>query len=271
MTQRFFIEKASPSPGQRNSSWRLRLRLSSIRPRSLSVRTLPEGRGINIYSRRGPVSAPLTVGPVKSLVVHAAAVVAIASTLALVPALPSLSQSTTAYPLLNVGSTGESVSSLQAILKLMGFYQEAVTGTYDAATQAAVSQFQTAAGISADGVVGQSTWQKLLPSPEGVDAVSASPVPAAQPVSQPAPETVAAAEPVVPSGPPVLRLNAEGPAVAQLQRELQTLDYYDGLIDGGFGEQTLQAVEAFQADQQLTVDGVVGASTWDALSEALGQ
>ena len=203
------------------------------------------------------------------LLSRTALAIAMASTLSLVTALPGLGQ--TPYPLLNAGSTGESVSSVQSILRLLGFYQGEVTGTYNSATQAAVAQFQTAAGISADGVVGQSTWQKLLPWPESVGAANASPAPAVQQVSQPAPQPVATAEPAAPTGTPVLRLNAEGPAVAQLQRELRTLDYYDGLIDGGFGEQTLQAVEAFQGDQQLTVDGVVGASTWDALSRALGQ
>lgn len=170
------------------------------------------------------------------------------------------------YPTLSVGSTGASVSRLQATLKLMGFYQGAVDGVYAQATQEAVSRFQTAAGIAADGIAGPSTWAKLLPSPEAVTAISATdPLPASEPATPPSasgPANVA---------PPVLSLHAEGSAVSQLQRELQTLGYYSGTIDGVFGQQTQAAVNRFQTDKQLTVDGIVGASTWEALTRALAQ
>ncbi|MFK8182944.1 MAG: peptidoglycan-binding protein [Phormidesmis sp.] len=177
------------------------------------------------------------------------------------------------YPTLSAGSSGETVSQLQATLKLLGFYTGEVNGAYDQPTATAVTQFQAAAGILADGVAGPTTWQKLLPSPSDVTATSQSaPVTAAVGApTLPAPVGAATppAEPQAPLGPPVLRAEAEGPAVAQLQRELQTLGYYSGDIDGGFGEQTKVAVEEFQADQQLFVDGVVGGATWDALSRAL--
>ncbi|NJM97613.1 MAG: hypothetical protein HC800_11025 [Phormidesmis sp. RL_2_1] len=74
-----------------------------------------------------------------------------------------------------------------------------------------------------------------------------------------------------PSEPPILRLGAEGTAVSQLQIELRTLGYYDGAVDGGFGEQTEAAVIKFQRQLQLVVDGVVGPSTWDALSRELNK
>jgi N-acetylmuramoyl-L-alanine amidase len=177
------------------------------------------------------------------------------------------------YPMLALGSTGESVSELQATLKLLGFYQGAVDGTYSQPTLDAVAQFQTAAGISADGVTGPSTWQKLLPAPPEVTAAAEPPATPEPTAPEPtAPESAASASNVssqAPLGPPILRAQATGSAVSQLQRELQELGYYEGPIDGGFGEQTQVSVEKFQADQQLFVDGVVGPSTWDALSEAL--
>lgn len=178
---------------------------------------------------------------------------------------PAIAQAT--YPILAEGSTGESVSQLQATLQLLGFYQAPVNGTYSPDTVEAVAQFQLSAGISADGIAGPTTWQKLLPAPNDITAIATPPAP----VTPPRP--VEQAQPPVPNqaplGPPVLRAEAAGPAVAQLQRELQELGYYDGPIDGGFGEETLAAVEQFQTDQQLFVDGVVGQSTWDALSVEL--
>lgn len=173
------------------------------------------------------------------------------------------------FPTLTSESTGESVRQLQGMLRLLGFYTGEIDGVYSAATQTAVSQFQSAAGIAVDGITGPSTWQKLLPQPAEVQAVAARPAPVAAP---PAPEnnaTAEPAEPITPPGPPILRPGAEGPAVAQLQRELQELGFYEGDIDGGYGELTQAAVESFQREQQITVDAIVGPSTWDALSRAL--
>ena len=173
------------------------------------------------------------------------------------------------YPILQRGSTGETVSRLQATLQLLGFYQGPIDGTFTEATAAAVAQFQTAAGLQADSVVGPATWQKLLPQPGAIatnPVPPQSPAPTPQPSETPTPpDTTAEA----PSGPPILRPDVEGPAVAQLQRELQTLDYYDGPIDGIYGPQTQAAVIQFQTDQQLEVDAIVGPSTWDALTRAL--
>ena len=38
-------------------------------------------------------------------------------------------------------------------------------------------------------------------------------------------------------------------------------------VDGIFGDETLEAVEAYQADHDLRVDGVVGSKTWSALNK----
>ncbi len=182
-----------------------------------------------------------------------------------------------AHPTLSAGSTGADVSRLQATLKLLGFYQGAVDGVYGQVTQAAVGRFQAAAGIAADGITGPSTWAKLLPSPDAVTAVSEqteSPdEPPDPPLSSEPTVPTPSAKPASPTAntPPVLRLRAEGSAVSQLQRELQTLGYYSGAIDGVFGQQTQAAVTRFQTDKQLTVDGIVGASTWGALTRALAQ
>jgi len=62
---------------------------------------------------------------------------------------------------LNPGDTGAQVKLLQAALKHLGFYTGAVDGDFGPATQSAVQQFQSAYGLSADGVVGPATLQEL--------------------------------------------------------------------------------------------------------------
>jgi len=64
---------------------------------------------------------------------------------------------------------------------------------------------------------------------------------------------------------PVLRQGSTGEWVSQLQRYLTQLTYYNGAIDGNFGATTNTAVRAFQQNNRLLVDGIVGINTWSAL------
>lgn len=69
---------------------------------------------------------------------------------------------------------------------------------------------------------------------------------------------------------PTLRKGDKGADVANVQRLLMQAGYalpkYGA--DGEFGNECLTAVKAFQRDNKLTVDGVVGALTWKALLNA---
>ncbi len=63
---------------------------------------------------------------------------------------------------------------------------------------------------------------------------------------------------------------ASGSAVEQVQFWLNTLAQYDSAIpsvkvDGVFGTATANAVRAFQRKYGLTVDGIVGQTTWKEL------
>jgi peptidoglycan hydrolase-like protein with peptidoglycan-binding domain len=51
--------------------------------------------------------------------------------------------------------------------------------------------------------------------------------------------------------------------VANLQRNLGRLGYGSGPADGWFGARTANAVKAFQADNGLPVDGVMGPKSWN--------
>lgn len=58
-------------------------------------------------------------------------------------------------------STGLDVKHVQALLNVFG-YGVTVDGDFGPATQAAVKAFQTASGLTADGIVGPLTWQALM-------------------------------------------------------------------------------------------------------------
>lgn len=70
------------------------------------------------------------------------------------------------------------------------------------------------------------------------------------------------------SGRPTLRHGSTGAPVRDLQDRLVSLGYPVGAVDGSFGARTRGAVLAFQADHDLTSDGVVGPATRDALDRA---
>ena len=79
------------------------------------------------------------------------------------PTLPNRSVQRVSRPTLRLESQGDAVLELQAMLTLLGYYTDSVDGVYQESTQAAVAQFQQAAGLVADGVVGPATWSLLLP------------------------------------------------------------------------------------------------------------
>jgi len=66
----------------------------------------------------------------------------------------------------------------------------------------------------------------------------------------------------------ILKIGVDpGEDIAEVQRTLQILGYYRGDIDGVYGPLTEEAVKAFQADNGLVADGVVGANTYEALQK----
>lgn len=63
----------------------------------------------------------------------------------------------------------------------------------------------------------------------------------------------------------VLKIGSRGADVTYLQQRLTASGYGVGTIDGIFGIKTLEAVKAFQADNGLVVDGIVGVKTWQLI------
>ncbi|HSM80812.1 MAG TPA: peptidoglycan-binding protein [Nodosilinea sp.] len=174
-------------------------------------------------------------------------------------ATPTVSGDRIVRPTLRLGSQGESVRELQSMLRLLGYYPGPVTGLYQEDTATAARRFQTAAGITADGIVGPATWSRLFPTPPG----EANPPTATTPTDVP---TAPATTPGATAATPVLRPGMEGAAVRQLQQRLTSKGFYSGPIDGLFGSQTEAAVRRAQTASGLTVDGIVGPATWRALN-----
>ena len=67
------------------------------------------------------------------------------------------------------------------------------------------------------------------------------------------------------AGCPLMRKGAQGNITKLLQEKLVSLGYSTNGIDGIFGSGTYSAVKAFQANNGLSADGIVGQNTWRKL------
>ena len=164
-----------------------------------------------------------------------------------------------AYPgtALREGSSGQNVRLVQFWLKIArtvypSLSNVTVDGRFGSATAAAVRRFQTYFGLTSDGVVGRTTWNKLYEVYNDIanKLLSSSLRPGEYPG--------------------VLRNGSSGTAVRELQFYLYLMSAYESsipaiAIDGQFGASTEAAVRAYQRFAGLTVDGIVGRTTWNSL------
>ena len=164
-----------------------------------------------------------------------------------------------AYPgtALREGSSGQNVRLVQFWLKIArtvytSLANVTVDGKFGSATAAAVRRFQSYFGLTSDGVVGRITWNKLYEVYNDIanKLLSSSLRPGEYPG--------------------VLRNGSSGTAVRELQFYLYLMSAYESSIppvsiDGKFGADTERAVRAYQRFAGLTVDGIVGRTTWNSL------
>ena len=139
--------------------------------------------------------------------------------------------SSTGYITLERDSRGDQVRTLQKRLKELGFYNGSVDGSFGESTEVAVMAFQLMNNLTVDGKAGPATQRVLYGSKANISYSS-------------------------------LRQGDDGSAVKNLQYTLYELGYYDGAIDGKYGQTTADAVRAFQIQNKITpVDGVAGTKT----------
>ena len=63
---------------------------------------------------------------------------------------------------LQKGSNSNQVKAVQRMLYAIGHYNSTIDGQFGSLTESAVKAYQQANGLTADGIVGQKTWNKLL-------------------------------------------------------------------------------------------------------------
>lgn len=159
---------------------------------------------------------------------------------------PPFTPAPTATPAgaLKLGSQGEAVREIQRKLKTLGFYNGQADGDFGPGTEEAVKAFQEQYKLTPDGVVGSGTLTKLA-SASATKRPDVTPTPVGS-----------------------LKLGASGDDVREVQRRLKSLGFYNGSVDGDYGEGTEAAVKAFQKQYGLTADGKAGAQTLEKLRNA---
>ena len=151
-------------------------------------------------------------------------------------------------PTVKEGDGNEAAQRAQFLLSAEGYgiAPAQVEGRFGAVTKQAVERFQRANHLIVDGVVGRTTWARLI---------QAAPV-----VNHPFP--------------PTLRQGATGPVVTALQDALNRASrrFAAGqpviAVDGTYGPATVARVRGFQEWGDVIIDGIVGYRTW---SVAIGE
>ncbi len=174
------------------------------------------------------------------------------------------------YPgvLLRIGSFGgEDIRTIQRQLNRIRRNYPSIpaipntNGFFDAATRAAVTQFQRIFNLTPDGIVGKATWYKIKQIYNAVKKVS-------ELYSEGI--TISEVERIFSE---TLRQGSRGNDVRVIQYFLNFLAFFNDSLkpitaDGIFGPATADAVRTFQREYGLTVDGIVGRATWNAILDA---
>ncbi len=162
---------------------------------------------------------------------------------------------------LRIGSTGRAVREVQYYLVLMAAYYDSVPrividGNYGPATARAVEAFQRLVGLSADGVVGPSTWKALYERSQVLREDSG----------------LIHVFDLLPWPGQIVSEGDTGQDVAYIQYLLRYIGYFYQAVqppkkaDGIFGPATRTGVESFQRQFELPVTGSVDEFDWNALS-----
>lgn len=165
---------------------------------------------------------------------------------------------------LKAGMNGSAVRTLQKNLRTLGYYNGSVDGDYGSGTQAAVSAFQSANGLKADGVAGKATLNAIQNVLSGGTTASGS----SGSKSDPDVYGLTASSGGYTS---LSASSGKRDDVTALQSVLQANGYYTGTVDGSYGGGTSDAVKKYQRAAGLRVTGVAGPCTQRLLYNSAGE
>ena len=148
------------------------------------------------------------------------------------------------YENLHLNDIGDNVKILQEKLKVLGYYNGIITGSFGMETEVGVKKFQYDNGLPVTGNVNSSVWD-LLDSYTNYNFNTISLY-------------------------PTLKYGSTGDEVKDLQVKLTSLLYYNGNLSGNFDLETENAVKRLQLNNKLTSDGIVGNKTWDVINTLYG-
>lgn len=174
----------------------------------------------------------------------------------------------TSYPgtALKIGNRSRDVEVIQRYLDRIRNNYPAIPlitdgpGVFGESTQAAVKKFQSVFNLSADGIVGVATWNKISSIYTAVAKLSEL--------------NSEGTEIGIGTVPPntILHYEATGNDVLTLQYVLSMIsEFYPTIpmpsLTGQFDLPTLESIVTFQRMMGLAADGIVGPATWDILYE----
>lgn len=162
------------------------------------------------------------------------------------------------------GSSGAEVKKIQQRLADLGYYNGAIDGNFGDATEEAYKAFQKAAGLTVDGIAGDS--RNTLYSEDAPEAPKADTTAKVE-EDKPEEETTAPTEPATePTTEAVQYQNGdEGDEITAIQQQLIKLGYFAMEATGYYGEYTAQTVANFQNQNSLDSTGIVDEKTYNAL------
>ena len=135
---------------------------------------------------------------------------------------------------LSLGDTGRAVESLQRMLKGLDLLQGPVSGTFDAATEAAVKKLEAQAGVATpDGIFDGAELKEVRSRQLFVKDDFGTPA----------------------------RIGHKGGDVKELELKLQKLGYHPGEVDGVYDKKTEEAVRRYRRDDKDVPDRFRGAGS----------
>lgn len=140
-------------------------------------------------------------------------------------------------PILRRGSKGKEVMLMQLVWKALGWYKGNIDGDYGYLTEQACILAQRFSNLEQDGICGNATQRATFKLAYNGSTFYVR----------------------------YCKKSDRGDSVLFYQCLLKSRGYYDGVIDGDFGNQTRNAVKAFQIAYGLKADGEIGKDTGKAL------